>query len=186
MRKALGEYLQERYKDTIPNTELAAIYHYTRGDISAFRSLNKQLRSGSVSDFNVAFSELLSEGISKVSVYDGSVYRSIKLNKKNLKDWLDCAISGGSKTFDGFTSASKVQSVAFGTFEDKIKTKSNETVCHIEILSKNGRDISDISQFNGIFTTENQQEVIFDKGSRFKVVSVDKEDDIYYFTLQEL
>lgn len=186
MRKALGEYLQERYKDTIPNTELAAIYHYTRGDISAFRSLNKQLHSGSVSDFNVAFSELLSEGISKVSVYDGSAYRSIKLNKKNLKDWLDCAISGGSKTFDGFTSASKVQSVAFGTFEDKIKTKSNETVCHIEILSKNGRDISDISQFNGIFTTENQQEVIFDKGSRFKFVSVDKEDDIYYFTLQEL
>lgn len=139
-----------------------------------------------MSDFNAAFSELLSDGISKVGVYEGSVYRSIKLNKKNLKDWLDCAISGGSKTFDGFTSSSKVQSEAFGTFEDKIKTKSNETVCHIEILSKNGRDISDISQFNGIFTTENQQEVIFDKGSRFKVVSVDKEDDIYYFTLQEL
>lgn len=186
MRKALGEYLQERYKDIIPNTELAAIYHYTRGDISSFRSLNKQLRSGSVSDFNVAFSELLSDGISKVGVYEGAVYRSIKLNKASLKRWLDCAISGESKTFDGFTSASKVQSVAFGTFESKIKTNGNETVCHIELLSKNGRDISDISQFNGIFTSENQQEVLFDKGSRFKFVSVSNVDNIYYFTLQEL
>ncbi len=186
MRKALGEYLQERYKDTIPNTELAAIYHYTRGDISAFRSLNKQLRSGSVSDFNVAFSELLSEGISKVSVYEGSAYRSIKLNKKSLKDWLDCAMSGGSKTFDGFTSASKRQDVAFGEFERKISKKSNETFCHIEILSKNGRDISNISQFNGIFTSENQQEVLFDKGSRFKFVSVDEDDGKYYFRIQEL
>ena len=186
MRKALGEYLQERYKDVVPNTELAAIYHYTRGDISAFRSLNKQLRSRSVSDFNIAFSELLSEGISKVGIYEGSVYRSIKLNKRNLKDWLYCAMSGGNKTFEGFTSASKQQDVAFGTFERKISKKSNETFCHIEILSKNGRDISNISQLNGIFTSENQQEVLFDKGSRFKFISVDEDAGKYYFKIQEL
>lgn len=186
MRVALGEYLQSRYKGIVPNTELAAIHHYTRGDIPAFRALNKQLRAGFISDFNAAFSELLSDGLSRLRAYSGTVYRTMKLNKTTLREFVEKALGKKDVTFDGFTSASKSESVAFGTFEGKIKTKRSETVCHFEILSKCGRDISDISQFNGIFTPENQLEVLFNKGSRFKFVSVRKEDNTYYFTMEEL
>ena len=36
-----------------------------------------------------------------------------------------------------------------------------------------GRDISDISEFNGKFATEDQQEVLFTNGTKFKIVSTD-------------
>lgn len=186
MRVALGEYLQSRYKGIVPNTELAALYHYARGDIPAFKALNKQLRAGFVSDFNAAFSELLSDGLSRLKTYAGTVYRTMKLNKTMLLEFVGKALDNADVTFDGFTSASASKSVAFGTFEDKIRTKRNETICHFEILSKRGRDISEISQYNGIFTKENQREVLFDTGSRFRFVSVDKEEDIFYFVIEEL
>lgn len=65
MKESLGVYFQSIYPD-VPNTEKAAIYHFTRGDISAYRQLNNQLRKGELSEFNQAFSELLSNGLSKI------------------------------------------------------------------------------------------------------------------------
>ena len=46
--------------------------------------------------------------------------------------------------------------------------KSHKRVI-FEIQSKNGRNISKISEFNGIFTLENQREILFDKGTKFLV-----------------
>lgn len=53
-------------------------------------------------------------------------------------------------------------------FVDVCIPKSHKRVI-FEIQSKNGRNISKISEFNGIFNPENQHEVLFDKGTKFWV-----------------
>ena len=53
-------------------------------------------------------------------------------------------------------------------FVDVCIPKSHKRVI-FEIQSKNGRNISKISEFNGIFNPENQHEVLFDKGTKFLV-----------------
>ena len=56
-----------------------------------------------------------------------------------------------------------------------------------EIKSKNGRDISKISEFNGIFTEKNQHEVLFDKGTKFVISSPPVEiDGVMYIKMDEL
>ena len=70
-----------------------------------------------------------------------------------------------------FTSSAKTPAVAGDLpaigFEEVGSTDT------FEIQSKNGRDISDISEFNGKFATEDQQEVLFTNGTKFKIVSTD-------------
>lgn len=186
IQKAIGDYLQEKYYD-IPNTEVAAIYHYTRGDVSAFRKLNKDLRNGKLSDFNQAFSELLSNGLAKVPEYQGEVYRVLVLNRTNLDNWLELCDAKREITFHGFTSTSMSREIVERDFLGRIKKNKNERFCCLRISSKKGKKISEISQFNGIFTYQNQQEVLFDKGSVFKFLGFEKDaDGIYRFILEEV
>ena len=51
--------------------------------------------------------------------------------------------------------------------------KRNEVSIVFTIQGKNGKDISKISEFNGKFATEDQQEVLFTNGTKFKIVSTD-------------
>lgn len=186
IQKAIGDYLQERYYD-IPNTEVAAIYHYTRGDISAFRKLNKQLRNGNLSEFNHAFSELLSKGLAKVPEYSGDVYRVLTLNRTGLNNWIGLAEKGERIVFDGFTSTSMSRDIAERDFLGRMKKNRNERFCCLRIKSKKGKNISEISQFNGIFTYQNQQEVLFDKGSMFRFVGFEIDaDEVFRFIMEEV
>ena len=186
IRQAVGNYLQEKYYD-IPNTEVAAIYHYTRGDISAFRRLNKQLRNGELSSFNEAFSELLSAGLNKVPEYQGEVYRVLILNRTNLDNWLELCDAKREIVFRGFTSTSISREIVERDFLGNMHKNKNERFCCLQIRSKKGQNISEISQFNGIFTNQNQQEVLFDKGSAFRFLGFEKDaDGIYRFILEEV
>ena len=51
--------------------------------------------------------------------------------------------------------------------------KESKVQVFFDIQSKKARDISDISEFNGKFATEDQQEVLFTNGTKFKIVSTD-------------
>lgn len=63
--------------------------------------------------------------------------------------------------------------------------KSHKRVI-FEIQSKNGRNISKISEFNGIFTLENQHEILFDRRTKFLVKKRRiEEDGIYRIILIE-
>ena len=58
-------------------------------------------------------------------------------------------------------------------------------ICNFDTLkttiqSKNGRNISKISEFNGIFNPENQHEVLFDKGAKFLIKKRRIEEDGTY------
>ena len=105
MMESLGIFLQRKYPD-IPNTEKAAIFHYTKGEGAAFRQLNNQLRKGKLSEFNEAFAELLSKGLSKLETTTETVYRTIRLNKTILGRFLNLTKQNGTSVFEGFTSTS--------------------------------------------------------------------------------
>lgn len=187
MDESLGIYLSSRYPE-IPNTEKAALFHYTRGDTSAYRRLNKELRKGELSEFNQAFSSLLSKALDKIEPVQATVYRTVRLNKTNLRAWVNQANGQAETTFSGFTSTSLDRSV----IENMIQAKSggrkkNESDVLLVIQSKSGHPIQDFSQFGGRFDGKaNQREVLFDKGRRFRFDRVAQEGDRFVFYLSEV
>lgn len=168
MKEMMGAWIQARYPD-LPNTEKAAIFHYTRGDRSDYRQLNKQLMENRLSEFSLAFSELLSSGLSKLPTVEMTTYRSIRLNKTQLRRWADMAESRSEITFDGFTSTSESLTETQNFMLRKSGSrKKNETDILLVIKGKSGHRIEDFSQFGGRFSgLPNQQEVLFDKGRKF-------------------
>ncbi len=161
------QLLSTLYPD-IQNTELAALHHYTQQG-GNYRQLNKQLDKGTLTDFNKASASLMAKALEELPKYRGTVYRGAIMKRKDYerlyagRDEIKHAI---------FTSSTKTPAVAwrFASYRD---LKKSEVRILFEIQSKNGRDISDISEFNGKFATEDQQEVLFTNGTKFKIVSTD-------------
>lgn len=185
MEESLGLFLQRKYPE-IPNTEKAAIFHYTKGEGAAFRQLNNQLRKGNLSEFNEAFSQLLSQGLSKLETTSETVYRKVRFNKTNLGEYLSLAGKKGTSVFKGFTSTSLDRQTAID-FRSNSKPKKNETDVLFVIRGKSGHPIEDFSQFGGRFAGKpNQREVLFDKGCKFRFDEVKQDSGIYVFYLTEI
>lgn len=166
----------------IQNTELAALHHYTQQG-GNYRQLNKQLYKGELTDFNTASASLMAKALEALPKYRGTVYRGAIMKRK---DYEHLYAGKGEVRHDIFTSSTKTPAVAwrFASYRD---LKKSEVRVLFEIQSKNGRDISDISEFNGKFATEDQREVLFTNGTRFKIVGT--ETDLFgtiYVKLREL
>lgn len=185
MKESLGIFLQAKYPE-LPNTEKAAIYHYTKGEGAAFRQLNNQLRKGKLSEFNEAFAELLTQALSKLETTTETVYRKVRLNKTNLSKFKSLADEKGSTVFKGFTSTSLDRDTALN-FRANSKPKKNEMDVLLVIRGKSGHPISDFSQFGGRFTGKpNQREVLFSGSCEFRFDRLSIEDDNYVFYLTEI
>lgn len=186
MKESLDTYLQKLYPE-IPATEKAAIYHYTQGNTSAYRQLNKQLRDGKLSEFNAAFSELLSDGLKKIPQVEATVYRTLRLNRTNFNEWVNMATAGTETTFKGFTSTTFERSVAEQIAIKHAGIKKNETDILLVIKGKTGRPIEDFSQFGGRFKGKpNQREVLFDKGMNIRFERLEFEGTRYVFYAFEI
>ncbi len=182
MKESLDIFLKSKYPE-IPNTEKAAIYYYTQGDRPAFRQLNKQLRKGGLTEFNQAFSELLSSALNKLPVYEGTVYRTLRLNRTQLNDFINLAENNKETVFDGFTSTSKELTIVEDIIKKKSKIKNNETDVILVIEGKSGHDIEDFSQYGWRYKGyQNQREVLFDKGmnARFDKYKISNDRVIFY------
>lgn len=155
----------------IPNTELAAIHHYTRNG-GNYRQLNKQMEKGTITDFNRAAQILIEQGLEKLPTYQGAVYRGMIIKRKEF-DRVFGDGEGATVKQNRFVSSSKDMNVAFD-FATKYqeKMRRNEVQVFIKIDGKNGRDISRISEFNGNFVLENQQEVLFTRNTMFRIDNV--------------
>jgi hypothetical protein len=162
MSRAIEE-LRKLYPH-IENTELAAIHHYTKAG-GNYRQLNKQLDKGTLTDFNTAAATLISKGLEKLPKIEGTIYRGT-IMKRNDFDRIYSNIE--DVTHKIFTSATQSfgTAVQFATYNNP---KKNEVQIIFAIRSRNGRDISKISEFNGIFTPDNQKEVLFDKNTKFRI-----------------
>lgn len=185
MKESLDKYLQKLYPE-MPNTEKAAIYHYTQGNTSAYRQLNKQLRDGKLSEFNEAFSELLSNALQKLPPMEATVYRTIRLNKTRLRAFTEMATNGAEATFEGFTSTTLDRSIAELFAANHEGIKKNETDVLLVIGGKSGRSVEDFSQFGVRYNKPNQREVLFDKGMKVRFDRVVQEDGAFVFYITEL
>lgn len=186
MAESLGIFLQRKYPE-IPNTEKAAIYHYTQGNRPAYRQLNNQLRKGKLSEFNEAFSELLSDGLSKIPPIETTVYRTVRLNRTQLREFYQKAVEQAEETFAGFTSTSMERSTVVDFAAAHLGRKNNETDVLLVIQGKSGHPIEDFSQFGGRFAGKrNQKEVLFDKDSKFRFEKMIVENGCHVFYLTEI
>lgn len=186
MQESLGIFLQSKYP-ALPNTEKAAIFHYTQGEGATFRQLNNQLRRGNLTEFNEAFSQLLSQGLSKLETTTETIYRTIRLNKTKLKAFIDVSEARRTAVFDGFTSASLDKQTVIDFAAKHTGRKKNETDILLVIQGKSGHPIEDFSQFGGRFAGKpNQREVLFDSGCEFRFDKVELEEGTYVFYLTEI
>lgn len=186
MRESAGLYVQSLYPE-IPTTEKAAIYHYTQGEKSTFRQLNKHLREGAdLNGFEAAFSELLSQALSKMEATTGKVYRTIRLNRTNFAKWIADAQAMKDTTFEAFSSTSRSLDVVMLQMK-KGNRKKNETDILLIIEGRSGRYISDLSEFSGRKADKySQQEVLFDKGAKFHFEKVEMVNNLWHFWLTEI
>lgn len=163
MSRAIEE-LRKLYPH-IESTELAAIHHYTKAG-GNYRQINKQLDKGALTDFNSAAATLISKGLEKLPKVEGTIYRGTIMKRKNFDRIY--SNTNNEVTHKIFTSATQSfgTSVQFATYK---QPKKSELQIVFVIQSRNGRDISKISEFNGIFATDNQKEVLFDRNTKFQI-----------------
>lgn len=176
------EYYNKTYPN-IPEVQQAAVNAYTQsvGETNkgaTSRKINSRLRKEIEDEYVDAASTLISQALSKLPKYEGIVYRGETMSMKKLQErFLDHI--GDVISDKGFVSSSLYEDTPRKFISYDGVPKSHKRVI-FEIQSKNGRDISKISEFNGIFTLENQYEVLFDKRTKFLVKKRRIEDDGIY------
>lgn len=181
------EYYNRTYPD-IPEVQLAAVNAYTQAvgkdnKGATYREINRRLRNGTEDEYTETVSGLMSQCLKRMPVYEGMVFRGETMSAKRLQEqFLDHI--GETVSDKGFISSSRYKDTPKKFISGDIP-KSHRRVM-FEIESKNGRDISKVSEFNGIFVPENQYEVLFDKRTKFLVKkrSIDN-DGIYHIILIE-
>ncbi|MBP3920833.1 MAG: hypothetical protein J6D28_04635 [Bacilli bacterium] len=102
-------------------------------------------------------SDNLSSALNKIPAYEGKVYRSIPLEGEALTDFLNRYQEGNVVTEDAFTSASVGE-----VYDDGWNVQ-------LEIQSHTAKDTTELFR-------KEEHEVLFDKGSKFKVLEVDTSD----------
>lgn len=172
------EYYNSVYPN-IPEVQQAAVNAYTQAVSESnkgatSREINRRLRNGSVDEYVDIASSLISKALAKLPKYEGIVFRGETMSIKQLKErFLDHV--GDVVSDNGFFSSSKYLDAPKKFISHDGVPKSHRRVI-FEIRSKNGRDISKISEFNGIFVDENQYEVLFDKRTKFLIKDCKIED----------
>ena len=182
----------EYYNRTYPNileVQQAAVNAYTQavGETNkgaTSREINRRLRNGTDDEYVDVASTLISQALAKLPKHEGVVYRGETMSMKKLQErFLDRI--GDVVSDKGFVSSSLYEDTPRKFVSHAGVPKSHKRVI-FEIQSKNGRNISKISEFNGIFTLENQHEILFDRRTKFLVKKRRiEEDGIYRIILIE-
>lgn len=161
-----------RHKNTseLNEFEKAIIYNYS--DIG-YESLNETLRDGK--DLP-EFGKYLNYALKKLPDYKLICYRSIRVSKSKLQEYYDAFTNNSIIIEKSFLSCSKSRLVASGFSSSPL----------FIISSKRGKEIEKIAKF-GIDTGENEKEVLFMSGSKFKVMDITEEaDKTIRITLEEV
>ena len=182
------EYYNQTYPN-IPEVQQAAVNAYTQavGETNkgaTSREINRRLRNGTDDEYVDVASTLISQALAKLPKHEGVVYRGETMSMKKLQErFLDRI--GDVVSDKGFVSSNLYEDTPRKFVSHAGVPKSHKRVI-FEIQSKNGRNISKISEFNGIFTLENQHEIMFDRRTKFLVKKRRiEEDGIYRIILIE-
>lgn len=176
------EYYNQTYPN-IPEVQQAAVNAYTQavGETNkgaTSREINRRLRNSTEDEYVDVASTLINQALAKLPKHEGVVYRGETMSMKKLQErFLDHI--GDVVSDNGFVSSSLYEDTPRKFISHAGVPKNHKRVI-FEIQSKNGRDISKISEFNGIFTLENQHEILFDKRTKFLVKKRKVEEDGIY------
>ncbi|MEX6519288.1 minor capsid protein [Fusobacterium animalis] len=159
-REEIGE------KELTPDEE-SAIIRYIGSDSY---KINEPLRNGiELTQDQKEWVKVLDRALEKMPVYDGEVTRSLSFQlqgKEALQEFLDEYKIGNIKTYKSYTST---------TVGD---TYNSNGEVQIKIISKTGRDIR---RFN-----EGEQEILFERNKKFKIVKYEFYKGKHYFKMEEL
>lgn len=120
----------------------------------------------------------MGQALEALPKYNGIVYRGSIMKRKDYERLYE---GKDEVTHAIFTSTSKNAAIA-ERFASYRPLKKNEVSVMFKIHSKTGRNISDISEFNGKFAPEDQKEVLFINGTRFKIIS--RQKDLFGITIE--
>ena len=149
--------------------EKTIIYHYTDYGND---SLNEKLRN----DYKMPeFGRYLNHSLNKLPSYKLLCYRAVPYNRSNLQKYYDAYEDGSVIVEKSFWSCSKSRLIA-------------QMFCSSPlfiIISKRGKDIEKISKFGGTWA-QNEQEVLFMFGSKFRVLEIEEKAGRITITLEEV
>ncbi|MFS4473955.1 ADP-ribosyltransferase [Chryseobacterium sp. T20] len=157
------------YENGLTIHEKAIIYHYTD---SGYDSLNERLRNGQdINDFGL----FLNYSLDKLPDYQALCYRTIRCPKRDLEKYYSAFKNNGIIIEKSFLSCSKSRLLALQFSDSPV----------FIILSKRGKDIEKIAKF-GVDSGQNEKEIVFKSGSRFKVLDIKEAENKITITLEEV
>ena len=138
--------IQEKYGLT--EEEGVALYAYTT---NLYKNINPKMREGNLTKKDLGFISVVEQGLSKLPIFEGKVYRYVDIDAKYLRKYQ----MGEIVTEAAFTSSSV-----------KEKVKGFDGYVKFVILSKNGKRIYNLSKY------PHQYEILFGENTKFKVISI--------------
>lgn len=178
--------LLDQFKASYPELdelEIISIYRYT----ASSKNLNNPLNAGQALTGKLEVHQKMMNAtldkLKKTKAYKNDTFRGGNLDESLVINKYINKV-GEEITEDAFTSSSKLEKVAddfIKKFEaaDKVKVKYT-------IKSKTGIDINDMSHYTKV-VGENQAEILFKSGTKFKVLSAEKNTKgIYEIIMSEL
>lgn len=151
---------------SLTTLEGATINYYTN---QHYYEINRYLRKPVEGSEFKTITEVMSRALEKLPDAKKKVFRSDSLPDSMLSELQRAAASGKPVTYEGFTSTS----LKPGFVVDGMNTQ-------IVIKSKSGKDISKLSH------TPTEKEILFDKGTRFKVLNYKTLGDVAFIELEQL
>lgn len=160
--------------------EIAAIHRYSD---RAYRLLNRVLRGLAKSTRELeALARVIDFALYKMPAAPTVSYRALSAGKAYL-DMLEKAFETGLDIVEaGFLSSDLNPEVA-AEFGQYLK-KDGETTVVMLVIGQKGRNIADISQFGTTFGG-NQREILFGRGSKWKVTDLQKRASAWYVTIEQ-
>lgn len=145
------------------DAEASALKNYTD---NGFVRINEGLRTAQAGGEVIKEADAISQALATLPDYQGTVYRGVVLDAEDLSDY----VPGNVVTEDAFTSASEDRGTASGFGENVI----------FRIESVAGKNVAPFSEH------AHEDEILFDQGTQFKVLSRELVDGVWHIVLQEL
>lgn len=171
--KIFNDILEHASAFNLREAQTLSIFQYT---IDFYQEANTYLRNGFAPEDKKYYEnrgiksiiEVLNQGLDKLPSYQGTVFRGADLSSEQIETYKKALESNTPVVKNEFLSSSRERKTAF----------NKNTV--YRILSKTGKSIEKMSYF------ENEKEVLFKAGTKFKVVKIDDLGGQYSVELEEL
>lgn len=164
-RELKSDYRSEKYYSThLTHEEKAAVTAYVGG---GSYNLNVSLRDGlPLTEQDRVLMKNLDSALEKLPAYEGKVIRTLDFTTEEQMEFMLKHTVNAVKSYPAYTSTSTLEG-----YHDKPSVK-------MVILSHTARDIR---QFN-----ESEGEILFRRGTKFKMLDVHMEDETYVIDAEEV